>query len=151
MLIAEKLFYTINDFDFKESYRNGDISTYLVAITEPRRKAIRHMRLPISWHMSAANAGQLYTLVTACHGLQSLHLQYSWRFFAGSGPFFPSSVPGFRECLIAVQGLKQLSVGVEDIPKHYGPSWGTDEQRKSFGKQFEALLLERLPKPRSKT
>jgi hypothetical protein len=132
----------VNEFHFQDTwYRDPQppVLIYLVAITEPRRKAIRSIRVPWQFLMSRATAAQIFTLITACQGLQLLDIKLD--------SFFPSSperLPGFKECLIAVQGLKKLTVTAED-----GVSGGVTGQE--IRKNIESLLKERLTLPRSKT
>ena len=89
--------------------------------------------------MSRATAGQIFTLITACQGLQLLDIKLDSYF-----PSSPERLPGFKECLIDVQGLKKLTVTAED-----GVSgWVTGQEMR---KNLESLLKERLTLPRSKT
>jgi hypothetical protein len=132
----------VNEFHFQDTWHRDlqpPVLIYLVAITEPRRKAIRSIRVPWQFLMSRATAAQIFTLITACQGLQLLDIKLD--------SFFPSSperLPGFKECLIAVQGLKKLTVTAED-----GVSGGVTGQE--IRKNIESLLKERLTLPRSKT
>ena len=144
-----KLFYTVNEFHFGYSgYRNQPAAlTYLVAITEPRRNAIQNIKVP--WVYSSKVAGaQYFTLITACLGLQSLDLKLNriWGVPLSGGP----GLPGFKECLVAVQGLKKLTVSLEDHLS--GAGWEREkEQTERLCKQLEPLLKERMAMSRSKT
>ncbi len=89
--------------------------------------------------MPRATAAQVFTLITACQGLQLLDIEL--------GSYFPSSperVPGFKECLIAVQGLKKLTITVDD-------GGNGSSTAKELRKSLAPLLEERLILPRSKT
>jgi hypothetical protein len=101
---ATQLFYKVNDFHFVKYSEHATPSTpltYLVAITEPRRTAIRSIKF--TWQRwSKAIASQVFTLLTACRGLQSLNVQMDWHL----GSYYKSltsPLPGFRESLVAVQ------------------------------------------------
>ena len=156
----QKLFYAVNEFDFEftcyrnrfdfNGYRNmSPALTYLVAITEPRRKAIRNIRVP--WVYSSKVAGaQYFTLITACLGLQSLDLKLHpiWSTPLSGGP----GLPGFKECLVAVQGLKKLTVSPADHMSGGGAAWDhVKEKMERLCKQLEPLLEERMALSRSKT
>jgi hypothetical protein len=153
------LFYKVNDFRFikeSEHHTPTDPLTYLVAITEPRRKAIRS--LGFEWeHWGKGHCAQVFTVLTACQGLQSLQLELSWRL----GEFFkiptsqraaPSPLPGFKEFTIAIQGLKKLAVSVGDLPSNYG-GWGAScrDETKKLRNELEAVSEEYMVKPRSIT
>jgi hypothetical protein len=145
----QKLFYTVNEFHFEfAGYRNQSPAlTYLVAITEPRRIAIRNIQVPWEYSSKAAGA-QFFTLITACLGLQSLDLKLlpHWTTPVSGGP----GLPGFKECLIAVQGLKKLTLSAEDYLSRVG--WEREkENMERLRKQLEPLLEERLAMSRSKT
>jgi predicted RNA-binding protein with EMAP domain len=97
--------------------------------------------------MSKATAEQTFTLIAACQGLQSLDLKlevsYWWNGQA-------AQLPGLKECLVALQGLKNLTVGVEELPdNHHMKHWM--EQAKGMCKQLEPLFKERMTMSRSKT
>lgn len=156
----QKLFYAVNEFDFEftcyrnrfdfNGYRNmSPALTYLVAITEPRRKAIRNIRVP--WvYLSKVACAQYFTLITACLGLQSLDLKLHpiWATPLSGG----AGLPGFKECLVAVQGLKKLTVSPADHPSWAGVAWEQEKERmKKLCKQLEPLLEERMAMSRSKT
>jgi hypothetical protein len=149
------LFYQHNEFDF--SAENGypltppSVLTYLVAITEPRRQAIRSIVLPwTSWARSKVTGAQIFTLITACQGLQSLELKLPWAL----GRLQTLNLPGFKESLVAVQGLKKLTITVEKMPEYYlGFPWAMQEEKdaKSVATELESTLEEHLKKPRSTT
>ncbi|KAE9374546.1 hypothetical protein N431DRAFT_543840 [Stipitochalara longipes BDJ] len=147
-----RLFYTVNEFHFKSGHRSqSPVLTYLVAITEPRRKAIRNIQVRLPCQMSKSNGAQLFTMITACQGLQSLDLKFYWSW--GGVPTTPDQLPGFKECLVAVQGLKSFSIGLEEVNPAYGTSFFSAqyERAKSLCKELEPLLKERMTMARSKT
>jgi hypothetical protein len=133
----------VNDFHFQGTWCRDPqppVLIYLVAITEPRRKAIRSIRVPWQYWMGRATAAQIFTLITACQGLQLLEIKLD--------SYSPSSLerlPGFKECLIAVQGLKKLTITVE-----HGV-YGSAASENQMCKNLQSLLEERLILPRSKT
>jgi hypothetical protein len=132
----------VNEFHFPGTwYRDPQppVLIYLVAITEPRRKAIRNIQVPLQYMMSKATAAQMFTLITACQGLQLLDIKLDSYF-----PSSPEKLPGFKECLVAVQGLKKLTITVDDS----GPGSST---AKELRKNLAPLLEERLILPRSTT
>jgi hypothetical protein len=92
--------------------------------------------------MSRATAAQIFTLITACQGLQLLSIKLDSYF-----PSSPERLPGFKECLIAVQGLKKLTITVEDGA--YGGIGSASG--KELRKNLQSLLEKRLILPRSKT
>jgi hypothetical protein len=86
----------------------------------------------------------VFTLVTACQNLQSLHLTLDDYHAVRS----PLQLPGFKESLIAVQGLRKLTIDV--VESRF--SWGTSkEQLEDLRDQVQAAFKERLMMPRSKT
>jgi hypothetical protein len=151
-IAATQLFYKVNDFHFIK-YSNWTISqtplTYLVAITEPRRTAIRSIKF--TWHRwSKATGSHVFTLLTACHGLQSLDMKLHWQLRYYNISKYPP--PGFKESLVAVQGLKKLTLSAGVTPDYIG--WATLSQRdetKELRDQLEALFEEHMRKPRSMT
>ncbi|KAN0103103.1 hypothetical protein V8E51_011416 [Hyaloscypha variabilis] len=151
-----RLFYTVNEFHFESGRHRGQspVSTYLVAITEPRRKAIRNIKVKLQQQMSKSNGAQLFTMITACQGLQSLKLEFYSYWLGGIVPSTPDQLPGYKECLVAVQGLKSFSLGVEDLaPAYSSHAYGQaqHERAKKFCKELELLLKERMKLTRSKT
>ncbi len=136
----------VNDFHFQDTWCRDPqppILIYLVAITEPRRNAIRSIRIPWQYLMPRATAAQIFTLITACQGLQILDIKLDSYF-----PSSPEKLPGFKECLIAVQGLKKLTINVADnsVYGSYGSTSG-----KELSKNLQPLLQERSSLPRSNT
>jgi hypothetical protein len=106
-----------------------------------------------SWQRSSkATGAQVFTLITACQGLQSLDLQLYWRV---GNQTSASGLPGFKESLVAIQGLKKLTVRVENMPTGYdgvgGYGISLHEKTKQLRDELENLFEEHLKKARSTT
>jgi hypothetical protein len=107
------LFYKVNQFEFLTNY---DALAYLVAITPSRLSAIQFIKTAIVPIVGCKDGpAQIYTLLAACKGLQKLELVVKWIDFRSST--FRQLPPGFPALLIAVQGLKGLSVAFDSQSK----------------------------------
>jgi hypothetical protein len=106
-----------------------------------------------SWQRSSkATGAQVFTLITACQGLQSLDFQLHRRLGNQTSAL---GLPGFKESLVAIQGLKKLTIRVESMPAGYSGLGGygisPNEKTKQLRDELENLYEEHLKKARSTT
>jgi hypothetical protein len=153
------LFYKVNRFHFESSwnhlYRFGRAAvgplTYFVALTSPRMKAIRS--LTCEWSSHPRDASQLFTVLATCDGLQELTLvlHYDFRYqiyrYDSSKPE-PLKIAGYKEALIAAEGLQSLSVKICPNGRCTG-SYPPHAQ--SIVTVLESALRDRMKEPRGKT
>jgi hypothetical protein len=142
------IFYRVNDFDFLNESSLSAVSTYLLAITEPRRNNIRS--LSMNWRDSSkSQASETFTTVATCLGLQKLHLHVQENMMWNAIKNQEKKISGFKDALIAVRGLKALTFSYADI-SHYHNS-----ARVASGKEclemVAALLKEETKQIRSAT
>ncbi|EKD17873.1 hypothetical protein MBM_03645 [Drepanopeziza brunnea f. sp. 'multigermtubi' MB_m1] len=122
------MFYTNNVFDFT-SYRS-DVLTYLVAITQPRRDAIK--TISMYWHFvpfwgrKLWDMPEIWTLIASCEGLKSLQLNFSNYYmnqFLTSGRTLTRALAGLKEAKVAVRGLDlAYKLIVDDFHEDFQPS-----------------------------
>ncbi|KAI9049186.1 hypothetical protein LZ554_007033 [Drepanopeziza brunnea f. sp. 'monogermtubi'] len=119
------MFYTNNVFDFT-SYRS-DVLTYLVAITQPRRDAIK--TISMYWHFEPFWGRKLWdmpetwTLIDSCEGLKSLQLNFSTRCMSQcltSDRTLTRALAGLKEAKVAVRGLDLVyKLLIDDYHEYY--------------------------------
>jgi hypothetical protein len=140
------LFYSLNEFNFRKAEPTSPIA-YLLAITEPRRNAIRS--ITCAWDIHNHNSAQVFTVLAACERLQVLHLKLCQNVTHIYGSEY-SKFPGFLASKVAVRGLKKVTV--DTTPRSIPPAWyGLGlEAEKTLCKTLESLFVEEMAKPRGK-
>lgn len=141
-VVRTHLFYQVNQFEF---LKISDMVSYLVAITLDRLSAIRSIKtsLPL-YPCQKATPDHIYTLLTACKGLQKLEFIVTESRDLVYIRTLKPSTPNFSKLLMAVQGLKDVSVNfVTDIREriffhHYYPlgQYATPEEAESAGEEW---------------
>lgn len=111
--IQTYIFYKVNHFEFLDV---TNFMAYLVAITPNRLLAMRSIKSRLVENYYPPRAAQAYTLLSACQGLQDLELELgsSEYHFNHSGEV--AHLVGYQELLLAVRGLKNLSVVLRPEP-----------------------------------
>lgn len=141
------LFYSINEFNFLKAEPNDPV-TYLLAITEARRNAIRSITCEWQRYYQRSPA-QMFTVLAACNGLHVLDikiaLRMTYQYSLGSDH---SKFPGLTESKLAVRGIKKLTI--EPLAHPGGLYYGTHEVREVLCKSLESILLKEVAKPRGK-
>jgi hypothetical protein len=140
------LFYSLNDFNFLNAEPNDPV-TYLLAITEPRRNAIRS--ITCEWQRYyQCNPAQMFTVLAACNALQVLEIKIAPRFIyhyrLGSDH---SKFPGLTESKVAVRGIKKLTLELRDYPGGY---LSRHKEGEVFCRSLESILVKEVAKPRGK-
>jgi hypothetical protein len=142
------LFYSVNEFNFRNA-QASNLITYLLAITEPRRNAIRS--IACEWQRYHRDSAQMFTVLAACKSLQILDLKID----QGISDYhvIPAldcfKFPGLAESKVAVRGLKKLTL--EPLPRYpwYG-SQNEEEKVKKLCNFLKSLLVKEMAKPRGK-
>jgi hypothetical protein len=114
-VIQTYMFYKVNHFEFLDV---TNFMAYLVAITPNRLLAIRSIksRLVSNFYNYPHRAAQAYTLLSACQGLQSLELELARSEYNFNYSAEVAHLDGCQELLLAVRGLKSLSVVLRPEP-----------------------------------
>jgi len=109
-----QLFYEANTFDFTEEV---EAVTYLVAITEHRRNAIRSVISSLELYCSSLAWPKFIAMLGSCAGLQKLVLQVPYRYQRYHESLHSSNVleslsnsSSFKQILGMMQGLMEYTL-----------------------------------------
>lgn len=102
------MFYEENHFDFIDK-SNKAVITFLVALTDERRNRIHHIALSLDTFRWTPLRPELFTVIAAMKGLQTLDLRLDPVPFAFNINNW-ENLKGYKQLLGAVQGLKEVKV-----------------------------------------
>ncbi|RDW70058.1 hypothetical protein BP5796_08455 [Coleophoma crateriformis] len=134
------MFYEVNEFSFGQS---GDLVKYLMAITPDRMKAIRSLHCV--WYQQGCK--DVFTSLAACSGLRKLDLVIQNGGGYGIIEQDLSKRAGFHDLVLAVRGLKTLTLTAAETFMYTSQGFIQTPERKID--TLHPSLLEAIAKPRT--